>query len=62
MKSSITSMAKRSLRTLCFAYKQLNGSEDITNSDSKGVFEVEKNGFILITIIGVKDIPRPEVP
>jgi Ca2+ transporting ATPase len=40
----------------------LDGSEDLNSSDAKGVFEVEKNNFILITIIGVKDVPRPEVP
>ena len=26
------------------------------------MFEIEKKNFILLTIIGVKDIPREEVP
>lgn len=38
MKNSIVSMAKRSLRTLCFAFKEINESDDINTSDSKGVF------------------------
>lgn len=36
--------------------------DDITECDGKGVFEIEKEGFVLLTIIGVKDIPRQEVP
>lgn len=40
MKSSIVKMAKRSLRTLCFAYKQISDSDDIISSDNKGVFEI----------------------
>ena len=62
MKDSIVTMAKKSLRTLCFAYKNLNDDDDLVSSDNKGVFEIEKLGFTLVTIIGVKDIPRPEVP
>ena len=54
-------MAKKSLRTLCFAFKELE-NEDLAASDEKGVFEVEKSNFTLLTIIGVKDIPREEVP
>lgn len=55
-------MAKKSLRTLCFAYKHISDSEDFSTSDDKGVYEAEKSGFTLLIIIGVKDIPRDQVP
>ena len=32
------------------------------NSDEKGIFEVEKEGFTLLVIVGIKDVPRDEVP
>jgi hypothetical protein len=38
MKASIITMAKKSLRTLCFAYKYLSIDDDLTISDNKGVF------------------------
>jgi len=53
-------MAEESLRTLCFAYKDI-GIEDIDTVDNLGVFDVEKRNMVFIAIIGVKDIPRPEV-
>ena len=62
MDKAIVSMAEQSLRTLCFAYKNKGADEDITTCDEKGVYEIEKSGFTLVSIIGVKDIPRPEVP
>ena len=37
MKNSIEGMAKKSLRTLCFAYKHVSG-EDLNNCDEKGVY------------------------
>lgn len=54
-------MATESLRTLCLAYKRIepNFNED---KDSNGVYEIEKTGLVLIAIVGVKDVPRPEVP
>lgn len=57
----IVSMAEESLRTLCVAYKYI-GVECLETKDSKGVFEVEKNHLILLAVLGVKDVPRPEVP
>lgn len=54
-------MAEESLRTLCLAYKNI-GVECLESKDSKGVFDVEKSHLVLITVIGVKDVPRPEVP
>ena len=54
-------MAEESLRTLCFAYKDI-GIEDIDTADNLGVYDVEKHSMVFIAVIGVKDIPRPEVP
>lgn len=54
-------MAEESLRTLCFAYKDI-GIEDIDNADNLGIYDVEKKNMVFICIVGVKDIPRPEVP
>ena len=62
MDKAIVAMAEQSLRTLCLAYKNKGADEDITTSDDKGVYEIEKSGFTLVSIIGVKDIARPEVP
>ena len=39
---------------------QLN--TNIETKDNKGVFDAEKKDFIVLAIIGVQDIPRPEVP
>ena len=62
MEDSITEMANKSLRTLCLAYKKLRPTSDLETKDDKGVFEIEKSELVCIAIIGVKDIPRPEVP
>lgn len=55
-------MAEGSLRTLCLGYKKLTAHDDIEAKDNKGVFECEKSGIVLISVIGVRDIPRKEVP
>jgi Ca2+ transporting ATPase len=34
-------MADNALRTLVLAYKDLNGSEDLTTKDHLGVYDVE---------------------
>lgn len=43
------------------AYKGI-GVECLETKDSKGVFDVEKNHLVLLAVLGVKDVPRPEVP
>lgn len=58
----IVKMAENSLRTLCFGYKKLSAHDDLESKDQRGVFECEKENIILIAVIGVKDIPRKEVP
>jgi Ca2+ transporting ATPase len=55
-------MASSSLRTLCLAYKKINTNDNLEQKDEKGIFDVEKSDLILIGIVGVRDIPRKEVP
>ncbi len=62
MDATINDMAMDSLRTLCLAFKKLRPTEDFDTKDEKGVYEVEKNDLILISLVGIQDIPRPEVP
>lgn len=55
-------MANNALRTICLAYKDLNGSENLDNKDNLGVFDVETKDLTLVAIFGIADIIRPEVP
>lgn len=55
-------MAEKTLRTLCLAYKPIMPRESYEEKDQRGVYEIEKENLILIAIVGVRDIPRPEVP
>lgn len=55
-------MAEQSLRTLCLGYKKLSAHDDLEKKDQKGVYGCEKEHIVLLAIIGVKDIPRKEVP
>lgn len=62
----IQTFAKDALRTIAFAYKDLqeneNGKEHKDQNDGEKVYEVEKDQFTLIAIAGIRDIIRPEVP
>jgi magnesium-transporting ATPase (P-type) len=63
----ITDFAKQALRTICFAYKDLKANEGGPNHDEPDkenpyLFAIEKTGFTLIAIAGIKDIIRKEVP
>lgn len=62
MKEAIKQMADNALRTIVLAYRELNGSEDITTKDKLGVFDVETKDLTLFAIFGIKDILREEVP
>ena len=57
-------MANKALRTICLAYKDIpvKTGLEFENKDSKGVYEAETTGFILIAVLGIKDILREEVP
>lgn len=58
IQKAIEDMANQALRTICVAYKDLNGSEDLKSKDDKGVYSVEKDGLTLCWILGIKDILR----
>jgi Ca2+ transporting ATPase len=59
-------MATMALRTICFAYKDLQeneGGHSHQDMDADGVLRaIEKRGFVVVSIFGIKDIIRPEVP
>ena len=60
---AIENMAKQALRTIGLAYKEVNiDAIDIDNSDDRGIFDWEKDGFTIIGVCGIKDIIRAEVP
>ena len=64
MERAIEDMAEKALRTICIAYKEVGvkTNSQFLNKDSKGVYEAETNDFILVGILGIKDILREEVP
>lgn len=62
----ITQYASQALRTICIGYKDLkqgDGGPTHEDMDEEGVIrQIEKSGFTLIGILGIKDIIRQEVP
>lgn len=62
----ITEYASMSLRTICFGYKDLKpgeGGPTHEDMDEEGVLHaIEKTGFTLTCILGIRDIIREEVP
>jgi len=61
IEDEIVAMANKALRTICIGYKEFNGDEDLVTKDDKNVYEVEKCNFILIGVLGIRDILRKEV-
>jgi len=60
---AIEGFAKKALRTIGLAYKDLTGkTNNFEDVDAKGLYEYERGGFTLIGICGIKDVIRPEVP
>ena len=67
MTEVINIYAKQALRTIAFAYKDLKRNEGGHNhededKENKVLKEVEKTDMVLISIAGIKDIIRKEVP
>lgn len=62
----ITLYATQSLRTISFAYKDLKPNEGGPNhdqiNDGDFLYEIEKEGYTLVAIVGIKDVIRQEVP
>jgi len=53
----VQDLAKKGLRTVAIGYKKVSADEV-----KAGISEVAPKGFALLTIVGVKDPVRPEVP
>lgn len=62
----IEKYAKNALRTICFAYRDLEehegGVTHENDAQDKVNKEVELNGLTCVGIIGIRDVVRPEVP
>ena len=55
--------AEQSLRTISMGYKQVEDGDKVTDiKDGEVLYEMERGGFTLIAIAGIKDVIRPEVP
>lgn len=55
-------MADNALRTICLAYREISGSEDLATKDNLGVFNIETQDLIFMGVFGIADVIRPEVP
>ena len=67
LENVIKLFAEDALRTICIAYKDLSPGENGERHDEMnfavgGVKDVESSGFTLISIFGIMDIIRAEVP
>lgn len=63
LNNSINTMATNALRTIGLVYKEIDIDEiDLENKDHSGIFDFEKDGFIMVGICGIKDVIRKEVP
>ena len=62
IEGGIAKMANNALRTIIIAKKEISGSENLENKDSKGVYDIETKGFSMLCLLGIKDILRQEVP
>ncbi len=63
IEKNIQSMASKALRTIGICFKQVEKSQcDFETPDQRGVFNFEKNGFIFVSLFGIRDTIREEVP
>lgn len=64
--NAIEFYASQSLRTISLAFRDLlpneGGHEHNEIKDGDVLYTVEKTDYVLIAIIGIKDVIRPEVP
>ena len=59
----INKFAQNALRTICLAYKEIQPNEYGVRHDKGAVIkDIEIGGFTMISIFGIMDIIRPEVP
>ena len=63
LNDSIENMARKALRTIGLAYKEINIDQtDLETKDQRGIHDYETSGFTMIGICGIRDIIRAEVP
>lgn len=62
MKTAIKKMADNALRTIVLAYKELKDSDEMETKNNLGVYDIETKDLVCISIFGIKDILREEVP
>jgi Ca2+ transporting ATPase len=62
IEAAIESMAKKALRTIGVAFKEVKFEELNMDAGERGIFDWEKSGFTLVGVCGIKDVIRPEVP
>lgn len=62
IENAIDGFAKKALRTIGVAYKEVNFAQLDMTKNEKGVLAYELGGFTLLGICGIKDVIRPEVP
>lgn len=61
IEEQIEVMADQALRTIGLAYKEVQENEDLMTKNEHNVFTVEESDFILLGVLGIKDILRKEV-
>ena len=54
-------MAKDTLRTICLAYKKIDGAPEKQEANPFGVYPIEESGFTLLAVTGIKDVLRDTV-
>lgn len=59
IKNELNDLAEQALRVIAVGYKNLKGNENFQTYDDKGIFEIEKEGFTLLALIGIRDRIRP---
>jgi magnesium-transporting ATPase (P-type) len=66
LEQTIKGYAKQALRTIAFAYKDLQENEGgplhEDKEENSKIYKIEEGGHTLICIAGIKDIIRPEFP
>lgn len=56
-------MASQALRTIGICYKQVDFDKINTeDKNERGVYKYEEDGYKLLTIVGIRDTIRDEVP
>ncbi|CAK89868.1 unnamed protein product (macronuclear) [Paramecium tetraurelia] len=62
IEDNLNLMGAQAIRTLAFAYKDLNGDEDLVSKNQRDVYDIEAQDLTLIAIVGIKDTLRFGIP